>query len=83
MTLGPPFRAGAAAGRGRSSVPAITLELQEASVLAAPAASSLQTELWLQNDADGGIRVTLGSQLSPPRTARHSQDRSRTIEGAA
>jgi hypothetical protein len=83
VTLGPPFRAGAVPARGRSPVPALTLELQAASVLAAAAASSLQTELWLQNDADGGIRVTLGSQLSPPRTARRSPDRSRTIEGAA
>jgi len=85
MTLGPPFGRIAALARVVPILPApeSTPESQADSVLAAAAASSLRTELWIQSDANGGIRVTLGSRLGLPTPSKRSKDRLRAIEGAA
>jgi hypothetical protein len=79
MALGPPF------GPCAASAPTVvaTSEVEAISLRAVAAASSLRTELWTQNDANGGIRVILGSRLRSPGTPTHPWDCLRTIEGAA
>lgn len=79
MTLGPPFQRDAAPIPFGIPDPAT----QAASVLAGAAASSLRAELWIQSDANGGIRVTLGTRFKSPTVPKRSEDRPRSIEGAA